>query len=195
MQLMFKRGTAVYPSLQFAETKFHEPGMYKADIEYDEADAKPYIDAIKKFVKETTGKPHMPRPNEGGIGVLFYFPIDSDGNETGKVRFNLRAKNILKKDGTIWDKKFLVIDGQKQPTSADAGGGSILTVKVALEDFPVKGGGTGVRLTPLVVQINQYVEKTEGNAVPDISDFDDDGSFVDDTTAGFDDTPSGDDDY
>lgn len=194
-QIMFKRGTAVYPALQHAETKFKEAGQYKADLVFPEADAKPYIDIIKKFVKEQTGKPHMPRPNAGGIGVLFYYPIDDDGNETGEVRFNLRANNIVKKDGSIWEKKPLVIDGNKQPTSADAGGGSILSVKAELKAFQIKGGTMAVRMTPVAVQINKLVERKAGEGMPDISDFDDDDGFVDNGVAGFDGPEDGDDDY
>ena len=179
-QFMFKRGIAVFPALARPDTRYIEEGVYKSDVKLKEDVAASLIKDLSAAYKAHVGKPHPKRPTEAKAGPLFYFETDDEGDETGYVIFKIRAKNITRKDGELWDKKPKIIDGKKNVVGDDVNpwGGSILSVKADLYLWTFNTT-KGASLQPMVVQIHELV--TGGEVNLDDFDEDDDGYEAEDS--------------
>ncbi len=172
LTIVINKGTAVYPRLQtpdFGTPQFpSELGRYKADVLLSVAAAKPYITRIRDVFKKATGKA---LPAKGGDKYPFIFEMDKEtGEETGQVKFKIKADNKKLKSGDLWDRKPRLIDAANKdwPKGEDApivGSGSIMDVKA---EMYVWQNNEGMSLQPQAVRVRELQEYSGGI---DISDF------------------------
>ncbi len=147
------KGIAVYPRLARPDTKFHDLGIYKADLLVDMTEAKPLLVKLGDMFKAHTGKAVNKFDNS-----MFTVEMDDDGEQTGKVLFKLRVKNRIGRDGEVWDRKPQMFDAMTTPCpTAKPFGGSQMIVN--FEAFAWENGGKkGISLQPIAIQILKLVE-------------------------------------
>ncbi|MCF4099807.1 hypothetical protein [Maritalea mediterranea] len=186
--IMLPMGVARYPALHMPDTKFVEFGEYKADVVVPAEKAKPIMKKLQEVAKEHTGKPLAKSKNSCWEAV-----IDDDGEETGEIMFKVRVKNKMsRKTGKLWDRRPMVIDGQKNPISTDVavGGGSKLKVQAEIDAWEA-ANKRGVSLRPLIVQVVDLKTWQKG----DLDAFDEiDDDYGEDQSGDYDDNQYGDDD-
>jgi len=142
-------GEAVYPALHRPDTKFHDAGIWKADVRVAGDAAQTLMASLGKIHKDHTGKPV---PKDGGN--LWQVETDDDGDPTGNIMFKLRVKNVVRKDGEMWERKPKLFDTSSPPQplgGVEPWGGTkmIVAFDVYCYDIPKKG----VKLQPVAVQI------------------------------------------
>lgn len=165
------KGEAVYPALRRPDTRYDELGIYKCPVRVKEADAKEAIKELQRIAKEWTGKVLPVDKNN-----CWEFELDEEtGEKTGYVIFKNKARNKMRKDGKLWDRKPVVIDAKRNviPDDVNPWGGSTVRVKCEVYLSQNKDGKKGVSLQPLAVQVLKLVEGGTGGA-PDLSGFDED---------------------
>ena len=141
-------GEALWPRLNSPDTKFHEHGLYKVDLAIPAKEAKAFIDTVSNVQKAVKGKPEMSWVRK---------EVDEDGKETGRVVLRFKAKNILKKDGTVWDRKPTIVDTEGDRMVETIGNGS--KIRVAAEIYTaVVNGKVFLQLQPLAVQVHELKE-------------------------------------
>lgn len=145
------RGVAVYPALNTADTKFHDLGMYKADVRVGLDEAKPIMERLGKIHLEWTGKEIKP-----GKTNLWVLDENDQGERTGTVTFRCKVKNIRRKDGQIWDRKPKQYDTQNNVINEQVWGGTEYVVGAEVYCWQA-GADKGVSLQPVAVQIIELV--------------------------------------
>jgi hypothetical protein len=131
------KGTAQYPWLTKADTKFSEEGVFKVSLAVPEGEAKAFAKAVQdafvaEYGQQKLAKAHMP------------FKKDDSGN----LVFNFKSKL-----------KPRLYDAAGKPITGDVsvGGGSVIKVSGAFGPYN-KGANTGVALYLNAVQIINLVE-------------------------------------
>lgn len=183
--LRIPRGLAVYPRLDTPDTKFHGPGVYKADVRLTAEAAEPIIAEIQKLAVELMGE-ELPvsdsiikkkgkfRPNEDNSVFQPHFDSET-GEMTGDWVIMCRVKNQEVKDkrtgeDRLWDRKPKLFTASGKPANkAKVGGGSIMSVVVEVYVGKIHTGEPFMSLQPQAIQIYKLVEWTSGDA--DASDF------------------------
>lgn len=152
-------GIAVYPHLNRPDTKFHDLGAYKCNILVPIEEAKPLMDKLVAFYKQSTGQ----APNKFE-NYMFKLSVDEDGEPTGMVEFKIAVKNRMTKKGELWDRKPKMFGADLLPCpNANPYGGSKL--RVSMEAYAWDAGGKkGVSLQPKAVQIIELVSASSGGA-------------------------------
>lgn len=142
------KGVAVYPRLARPDVKYHDLGIYKADLLVDMADAKPLLVKLSEIFKAHTGKAVNKFDNS-----MFNVETDEDGEQTGKVLFKLRVKNRMGRDNEVWDRKPKLFDAMATPCpDAKPYGGSEMIVNFEAYAWDMSGK-KGVSLQPVAIQI------------------------------------------
>ena len=171
------KGIARFPSLHRPDTKFNELGVYKANVAVPAEEAEAVMTKLQSIAKAELGKA-LPKSDNS----LWKMEIDDNGDETGMVMFKATVKNILKKDGELWDRKPKQYDADLKVVNEVVFGGSELIVncEVRIWEF---SGKKGISLQPRAVQIIKLVgpsgdgdnpfEKQDGGFVgsSDVPDF------------------------
>ena len=176
------RGIAHYPRLNDPDTKFHAPGIYKADIRLTDEQAQPLISQIQEWAREKMGE-ELPvsesiikkkgkfRPNEDNN--VFQPDFDREtGEMTGDWVFMLRCKNQLYKDKKtgeekLWDRRPKIFSASGKPANkAKVGGGSEMAVVYEVYVGEISTGEPYMALQPVAVQVYKLVEwaKSEASA-------------------------------
>lgn len=140
-------GTAVYPRLKTPDTKFNELGIYKADVSVPLAEAEDLMAKLQGFHKAHTGKAAPKASN-----TMWEMELDSEGVETGNVIFKCRVKNVLRKNGEIWNRRPKQFDARMKPIDVNPWGGSTYAVSFDVYEW-VAGAKKGISLQPVGVQI------------------------------------------
>jgi len=158
------KGTARYPWLNKADTKWHDLGEYKVDLLIPKAEAAPLIELIEEAFEKTKAmnksKKDAPRP--------YFDDVTADGDETGLVVFKCKNKNrINSKTGEVWDRKPIIVDSKGNPTDVEIGGGSVLRGKLELYPWHNSALGTGVSLQIKAIQVVELepLRKQEFDAI------------------------------
>ena len=162
-------GTALYPRINSADFKFKTEGIYSADIRIPFEEAKELLRALGEVEKEHTGSTSSSKfPDKTDMKSLWYFERDEEGTiDKNNVVLRLRAKNVIKNNGDLWDRRPAVFDSnlnRVDMSSTDApkiGGGSKLRVSFEAECYTGKKGN-GMRLVPKAVQLVSLVEYSSG---------------------------------
>lgn len=166
------KGKAVFPHLGRPDTKFHDLGIYKADILVPVEEAKDLMDKLCAFYKNETGAAANKFDN-----TMFKLDVDEDGEPTGNVMFKLRVKNRMTKAGDLWDRKPKMFDAQLTPCpQANPYGGTEMAVNFEAYAWNA-GGKQGVSLQPVAIQITNLVDGKSGGG--------DAGGFGFEATDGF----------
>ena len=153
------KGRAVYPRLSRPDTKFHDLGIYKADIMVPVSECRELLNTLTAFHKSHVGQ----APNKID-NPMWKLELDEDGEQTGEVIFKLRVKNRLGRDGEVWDRKPKMFDASLAPCpDAVPKGGSEFIVNFEAYAWDA-GGKKGVSLQPVAVQIITLVSGDEGSA-------------------------------
>ena len=148
-------GVAVYPHLNRPDVKFHDLGIYKADVAVEVEDAKELMNKLMAYYKQTAGQAANKFDN-----TMFTLQTDEDGEPTGKVVFKLRVKNRMTKKGDLWDRKPKMFDASLTPlTDVNPYGGTVMKVNFEAYAWSTNGK-SGVSLQPVAVQI---IELQEGD--------------------------------
>lgn len=146
-------GIAVYPHLNRPDTKFHDLGIYKADVKVSVEEAQPLMATLMAFYKENVGTAANKFDN-----TMFSLETDEDGEPTGDVTFKLRVKNRNGRDGSVWDRKPKMFDASLVPCpNANPFGGSTIAVNFEAYAWNMSGK-KGVSLQPVAVQILKLKE-------------------------------------
>jgi len=148
-------GTARWPWLNKADTKFKPEGEYKVTLVVSKKEVKPLLDAASKIVQEIMAN--------NKIKKRAPFPIvaetDDQGNETG----NMLVKCAVKcREG--WDRKPKLFDAEGNRIDVKVGGGSTIKVNVELYGWHNAALGAGVMLQPIAVQVLDLVEHEAGGS-------------------------------
>lgn len=164
------KGIAVYPHLNKADTKFVPQGEFKTGLRMTEEEAKPLMARLSKIFQEHTGK----KLNKHNTN-LWKIDEDDQGEPAGTITFQAKVKNVLRKDGTSWERKPKQYDSQAKLTEVQVTGGSELVV--ACDIYAWDAGSTkGISLQPVAIQIINLVEYAGGGHGFDIVE----GGFVGD---------------
>lgn len=141
-------GRAVYPRLGRPDVKFHDLGIYKADLLVPLSEAKELLTKLSAIYAEHTGK----APNKVD-NTMWKIELDEDGQMANEVMFKLRIKNRMGRDGEVWDRKPKLFDASLSPcNSVVPYGGSQMVVSFDAYCWDA-GGKKGVSLQPVAVQI------------------------------------------
>jgi hypothetical protein len=157
IKITLPKGIARYPSLHQADTKFHDAGIWKSNIAVPAEVAEPFMKRLQAIAKEELGKA-LPKSDNS----LWKYETDDNGDENGLVQFKCTTKNIIKKDGSIWDRKPQQLDTQLNQVNEVIFGGSELAVAcyVRIWEF---SGKKGISLQPYSVQIHKLVGPANGD--------------------------------
>ena len=172
MKLKTPKGTAQYPWLNQADTKFSELGDYKVNLIVPAAEAKEFVttvtDARKEAAQAEKAKKMAPLPIEK--------EYDDQGNETGNLIIKCKVSNKRsKKTGEVWDRKPALFDAKLHPINDKIGGGSTLRLSVELYFWKSASLGMGVTIQPLAVQVLNLVEYSSGTSADDFGFEEEDG--------------------
>jgi len=131
------KGTAAYPWLTKADTKFSAEGVYKTGLVLDTKTAKVFQDEIKAAFVEEFGQSKLAKAH-----------LPWKENEDGTVMFNFKSKMKPR----LYDSK-----GQAITNDPAVSGGSVIKVSGAFGPYN-KGVNMGVALYLNAVQIIDLVE-------------------------------------
>lgn len=146
-------GRAIYPALKRPDTKFNELGIYKANVIVPLKEATSVMDQLTNIFKQHTGK--APAKGEN---TMWKMEVDEDtGEETGNVIFKCTVKNVVRKNGELWDRRPKQFDAKMNPIDVDPRSGTELYVSASVYAWSA-GGKKGVSLQPLAIQIINLVE-------------------------------------
>lgn len=183
------KGTAMYPWLNKADTKFKAAGEYRLGLRLSPEAAQPMIDMLQPMWDAAVAAAKKNPKNKGKKYPTFDFykqALDADGNETGEIEFSFKrmASGISTKTKEPWAIKPDLFDsaGNKLSPEAKVFGGSIVKVSYSVSpyDKPI-GNGISLRLEAVKV-----IKLVEGNRDQGQYGFGDDSEDEDS------DTPSGD---
>lgn len=172
------RGIAVYPRLDTPDTKFHDLGVYKADLRLTGAAAQELIDMIQEIAVKEMGE-KLPvsdaivkvkgkyRPNEDNSCFQPEFDKET-GKMTGDWVFYFKAKNHEVKDKKtgevrLWERKPAIFSASgKKVTKVKIGGGTEYAVVFEVYVGKVSTGEPFMSLQPMAVQVYKLVEYKGG---------------------------------
>lgn len=168
-QLVTAAGTAVFPKLNAADTKFKPEGEYSVKLRLTGEEATDLASKIQAFRDEAykaelvaQGKDKLKK-----APLPFKNAVDRETEEeiAGAIDFNfkMKAKITSKQTGKSWEQKPQLFDAHKRPTQAEVWGGS--TLKVAFQMRPwLSPLGFGIALDLKAVQVLELVTRGERNA-------------------------------
>lgn len=148
-EIKLPKGTAMWPKLETPDTKFIPLGVYSVDLAVPLEEAGTVMKTLAEEHKMHTGKPPAKADN-----TMWKMEIDEEtGEETGRVIFKCRIKNVQRKDGGIWDRKPVLWDAKgNRIQNVNVGSGSTLRLKCSVYCWTA-GAKKGVSLQPVAVQV------------------------------------------
>ena len=149
------KGIARYPSLSRPDTKYNENGVYKANVAVPLEDAEATMAKLQSIAKQELGKA-LPKSDN----PFWKMEIDDNGDETGMVMFKASVKNVVRRDGQLWDRKPKQYDADLNMVDEVIYGGSELIVSCEIYVWEYSGK-KGVSLQPTAVQIIKLVGPSE----------------------------------
>lgn len=173
---MSPKATAKWAVLNKPDTKFKPEGEYRVTLVIPEADAQGFIEQLDKLhaaaVAEVKAqlladpKKRLKAKTMKTENMPYSKDLDGEGEETGLVKFNFKAKASGKrKDLTEWTFKPRVFDAKGKPLAAgiQVWGGSVVKVAFQAKPYFVEASGqTGLTLSLQAVQVIEL--KTSGGA-------------------------------
>lgn len=167
-KILFPAGSAFFPALFEADTRFDQAGMYKADVVLDPGSP----ETAEVMTKLTaTWKAHVgSAPTESKNPM---WEVKEDG-----IHFKIRAKNKVLRNGDLWDRKPALIDAEKKAITESFPIWSGSTIRPLVEVYEwATPKGKGVSLQPVVVQV---IEVVAGETDTSMFDSYDDGFKAED---------------
>jgi len=153
-------GIARYPSLNRADTKFDEVGVYKVNLELSAEDAKPFLDDVEEILAEFVAD----KKRELKKDKLKMHAAPWEEND-GIVQLKLKVKAIGKtKAGEEYSRQPKLFGADGQPLEANVGGGSKIKVAVVPYAWYTASLGAGITLQPKAVQVLELVTWGDGGS-------------------------------
>jgi len=153
-------GIARYPSLNRADTKFDEIGVFKVNLELSAEDAKPFIDDVEAILAEFVAD----KKRELKKDKLKMHAAPWEEND-GVVQLKLKVKAIGKtKAGEEYSRQPKLFGADGQPLEANVGGGSKIKVAVVPYAWYTASLGAGITLQPKAVQVLELVTWGDGGS-------------------------------
>jgi hypothetical protein len=153
-------GIARYPSLNRADTKFDDIGVFKVNLEMSSDDAAPFIEAIDGLFSEFLADKKRELKKEKL--KLHAFPWEEND---GMTQLKLKVKAIGKtKEGEEYSRQPKLFGADGQPLEANVGGGSKLKVAVVPYFWYTASLGAGITLQPKAVQVLDLVTWGDGGS-------------------------------
>jgi hypothetical protein len=171
-------GTAVYPWITKADTKFNPQGDFRTGLRMPLEVAQPLIDKLEAIRQEALLESKKAKKKPPKEGNLPWSPVyDDDGNETGEIEFKFKTKaSGTTKDGKAFTKSIKVFDAKKNEVEGlSIYGGS--QIKVAFQAVPYDVAAVGVGLT-LRFSAVQVLKLVEGGGGSDASVFGEEDGYV-----------------
>ena len=153
-------GIARYPSLNRADTKFDDIGVYKVNLELSAEDAKPFIDDVEAILAEFVAD----KKRELKKDKLKMHTAPWEEND-GLVQLKLKVKAIGKtKAGEEYSRQPKIFGADGKPLEANIGGGSKIKVAVVPYVWYTASLGAGITLQPKAVQVLDLVTWGDGGS-------------------------------
>jgi hypothetical protein len=153
-------GIARYPSLNRADTKFDEIGVYKVNLEMSSEDAEPFIKQVEAIFAEFLDDKKRELKKE----KLKLHAAPWEEND-GLVQLKLKVKAMGKnKEGETFSRQPKLFGADGQPLEANIGGGSKLKVAVIPYCWYTASLGAGITLQPKAVQVLDLVTWGDGGS-------------------------------
>ncbi len=191
------KGTAIYPWLHKADTRFNSDGEYHVKLRLP-ADAEIKVDDemvdLQEYLEEAVVESFAKAKKEAGSPAKAKkvkkadLPIgsheDDEGNETGDVLYNFKMRAVVKpKEGEPWTQKPRIFDAKGTALELKSlFGGSELKVAFQVIPFYTALVGAGISLRLKAVQVLHLVEGDGGTAKSYGFDEDEDGFEAPDTS-------------
>ena len=153
-------GIARYPSLNRADTKFDDIGVYKVNLELSAEDAKPFLDDVEAILAEFVAD----KKRELKKDKLKMHTAPWEEND-GVVQLKLKVKAIGKtKAGEEYSRQPKIFGADGKPLEANIGGGSKIKVAVVPYAWYTASLGAGITLQPKAVQVLDLVTWGDGGS-------------------------------
>lgn len=169
------KGVAVWPHLNKPDTKFNAEGEYTVKLRIPAGEAAGLIETLEKIRDEyqATAMKEEPKVKNYSLAPVFEEELDDQGDATGNLIFKFKQKAIIKtRKGDTLRMKVALFDAQRQPTSAQVGGGSVIKIAGAAIGYAMASSKTvGVSLRPEAVQIIELMQRGgDASALFDVED-------------------------
>lgn len=174
------RGTAIFPYLNTADTKWKPEGEYKTKLAMDDGSALREIvdEQMKAAEVEAKEKARAATKKTGkkveakAADLPYYDEVDDEGDETGRTiaSFKSTASGVSQKTGKPWKRQIPLFDARGNAMRKDVFGGSILIVAYSAKPWVNPKCEFGVKLQIEAVQVIELVS-TGGAAKKSASGF------------------------
>jgi hypothetical protein len=160
-------GTAVYPWITKADTKFNPQGDFRTGLRMPSEVAQPLIDKLEAIRQEALAESKKAKkkpPKEGNLPWSVVY--DDEGNETDEIEFKFKTKATFNtKDGKTVTRTIKVVDAKKNPLEdVNLYGGSKIKVAFQAVPYDVAAVGVGLSLRMTAVQVLELVEGGGGDS-------------------------------
>jgi hypothetical protein len=153
-------GIARYPSLNRADTKFDEIGVYKVNLEMSSEDAEPFIKQVEAlFAEFLNDKKRELKKDKLKLHAAPW--EENDGMTQLKLKVKAMGKN---KEGETFSRQPKLFGADGQPLEANIGGGSKIKVAVVPYTWYTASLGAGITLQPKAVQVLDLVTWGDGGS-------------------------------
>jgi hypothetical protein len=153
-------GIARYPSLNRADTKFDDIGVFKVNLEMSSEDAEPFLKQIEALFSEFLAD----KKRELKKDKLKLHAAPWEEND-GVTQLKLKVKAMGKtKAGEEYSRQPKLFGADGQPLEANVGGGSKLKVAVVPYFWYTASLGAGITLQPKAVQVLDLVTWGDGGS-------------------------------
>lgn len=159
-------GTAIYPWITKADTKFNPEGDYRCKLRIPSEEAQKLMKEVTEATDKAVNEATLEKKKKVKVApVPFTEVIDDNGQETGEIDFNFKRKaSFLNKEGKKVDIRIPIFDSAgNQVNDINLFGGS--KIKISFEMIPYSTAiGTGVSLRMLAVQVLELVDGSGGSS-------------------------------
>lgn len=158
-QFVTPKGVAVWPSLNNPDTKFVAEGEYHTKLRIPAEDAAPLIQQLEgireAYLADAVRRD--PKVKQYKMADLYEEEVDDQGDLTGNYLFKFKQKAVIQtRSGSTMKMKVALFDSQRNPTTVQIGGGSVLRIAGSAIGYAMPSTKmVGLSLRPSAVQIIQ----------------------------------------
>lgn len=158
------KGTARYPHLNAADTKFNKAGVYRVDLLLKADAAETLKEALDRAYAGSVDKAQADLGKGKKVkkaDMPYQAVVDDEGNETGETKFSFKmTASGVRDDKSTWTRRPTIFDAKGNPLKAGVkiGGGTEMKVAYQIMPFYTAAVGAGISLRLEAVQILKLVE-------------------------------------
>jgi len=157
-------GTARYPWVNKADTKFNDDGIFKTDVIVAGEAAKKEVERLDALAaaaleEETEGLSPAER-KKWSVYVPYTVEEDEDGNPTGRVIFHYKQNAIIRVEGVAKPIKIAIFNAADEPKEIPVWSGDTIRVMAKTRNIKLASQKkAGVRLDFLKVQVLKKADR------------------------------------